>query len=108
MSIVLTILFGFIILLISQKSSYALGFVLGGTVSILNFRLMAISLSRNLKKNNGKFAIGASAGYMLRYAIYGIVLVLSVRNDNLNFVTVAFGFLVIKISVIASVYFQRI
>jgi len=96
-----------IFLVTGSFTPYASGYVLGGLVSVLNFHLMVLSLTMSLKKSKKSSAFGASAGYFLRYAIYGLILIKSIQTDDLNFLMVALGFFVIKISVISSVFFQR-
>lgn len=88
---------------VKDPKPYALGFLVGGLVSVLNFRLMVMTLNKSIRRSAESAVSVVSSNYYLRYLIYGLVLVLAVKQGSMNYVAVAAGFLVVKAVVILSV-----
>ncbi len=88
---------------VKDPKPYALGFLVGGLVSVLNFRLMVMTLNKSIRRSAESAVSVVSSNYYLRYLIYGLVLVLAVMQGSMNYVAVAAGFLVVKAVVILSV-----
>lgn len=100
------IIVGAMFFFLKEPRSYVLGYMIGALVSIINFRLLSLSLIRAI--NNAKTSVRVfSFGFLLRYTIYGIVLILSVHEKSINLITLIAGFLVVKIVVMLGVNFQR-
>lgn len=96
------------LLALKEPRSYAIGYLIGSFVSIVNFRLLSFSLIRAVKNSGKNAAPVISFSYLLRYMIYGVVLVLSVHTDSVSFITVAAGLLVVKVVVMLGVNFQQL
>lgn len=89
-------------LIMKNPKPFALGFLVGGLVSVLNFRLMVMTLNKAIRRSAGNAVTVVSSNYYLRYLIYGLVLIIAVKG-SMNYVAVAAGFLVVKAVVIISV-----
>ena len=90
-------------LIMKNPKPFALGFLVGGLVSVLNFRLMVMTLNKAIRRSAGNAVTVVSSNYYLRYLIYGLVLIIAVKQGSMNYVAVAAGFLVVKAVVIISV-----
>ena len=90
-------------LIMKNPKPFALGFLVGGLVSVLNFRLMVMTLNKAIRRSAGNAVTVVSSNYYLRYLIYGLVLIIAVKQGSMNYVAVAAGFLVVKAVVIVSV-----
>lgn len=91
------------ILLITSNFTKAmlLGLVFGTIIAGLNFRLLAISISKAVNMPASKAQIYSSAQYMLRMFIVFIVLLVSAKAPYLEILTVALGLLSTKFVILS-------
>lgn len=101
------ILAGLIFFIMENPRTYVLGLLIGSLTGILNFRLMAVSLSKTVELSIKVATPVFSLGSLLRFLIYALVLILAVQSNSFSIVTVTMGFLVVKLVVVFSVIFQR-
>lgn len=101
------ILAGMMFFLIENPRPYVLGLMVGSLAGVINFRLMAMSLSKSVKLSAKAATPVFSLTSLLRYLVYTLVLVLAVQTHAFNIVTVTMGFLIVKLVIISSVVFQR-
>lgn len=81
--------------MISKTIIVSLGF--GSIYAILNLRLLSLALEKALKMAPSRAQIYASSQYFLRMALTGVVILLALKADYLN-----------PISVIAPMFFPKI
>jgi F0F1-type ATP synthase assembly protein I len=84
-----------LVCLFYRNLSYALGFLLGGTACIINFRLMVKSFEGLfINTNNTKAFFN---GYSLRLIIVTVVLAAAIKLESINLVTTVIGILTINL-----------
>lgn len=88
----------FVMIFFSERIPLALGFLLGGGLSIVFFRLMYLNILIALGKSEAKARRFITINYFLRYIIYGLVLVIAAKTEFFNIFTTALGFFNIKIA----------
>lgn len=86
-----------VLLFFDDKIPLALGFVLGGGLSIIFFRLLYLNILIAISKSEDKAKRYITINYILRYIIYGIVLYLAGKLSVFNIFTCAIGLLTIKL-----------
>lgn len=79
----------------------ALGIIIGGVMSVLNFRLMAISAVQIVDLKDPVVARGrAVVKYLIRYALAGGVLYVAFITPEISFAAVAVGLLLVKYAIL--------
>ncbi len=78
------------------------GFTLGGMFSMLNFRLLALSVERAVTMPERKAAVHAVSGYCIRYFLTGAVILIALKSDYINTVATITGILLIKIIILVN------
>lgn len=86
---------------------HILSFIFGGGISILNFKLMDITVNRAVQMSPGKAQSYSTRHYMIRYFIYFVVLLVAGKADYLNFVTTMLGLLSIKMVITISAIIEK-
>lgn len=67
-----------------EDLSVVKGLIFGALISILNFHLLAVVSERALNKNSGQIQTMMVINYLIRYAIYGITLLVAVKTPDIN------------------------
>lgn len=101
-NIIFTAVIEVVLLLVFLKNPWdkMLGFLLGSCTSMFFLWLMYRDLDKSLDFG-GKFARRkAVTGYLFRYLIYALLLVLAAKSPYLNFYTTALGFLTMKVVIV--------
>ncbi|MCR1900209.1 ATP synthase subunit I [Irregularibacter muris] len=98
---------GFVILVIgslfhSDPIPLIVGIVFGLILSLLNFRLLYITLNKAVQLPPGKAQVYASSRYMIRYLITGIVLFVSIQAPYINVLGTIMGLLLLKTMIMIS------
>ncbi|AHM55688.1 hypothetical protein EAL2_c03850 [Peptoclostridium acidaminophilum DSM 3953] len=75
------------------------GLLFGSTISILNFRLLALSVTKALEMSPGKAQIYASSRYLIRMVITGAVIVVSLKAPYISTIGTIVGLLSAKLAV---------
>ena len=99
--IILTIIF--IPSLIFGTFKFALGVLLGGFISILNFYWMERSLRRVFEKLTGNVKGAVVFRYFIRLALTAIVLFFLISNDTVNIIGLIIGLSVVVITIVVTV-----
>lgn len=86
---------------------HILSFIFGGGISVLNFKLMDITVKKAVQMPPGKAQSYSTRHYMIRYFIYFIVLLVAGKADYLNFITTMLGLLSIKMVITISAIFEK-
>ncbi len=86
-------------------SIYGLAF--GSIFSMLNFRLLALTIEKAVKMEPSKAQAYAAGTYFVRYILTGVILVVAFKADYLNPLTVILGILLIKIVILIDNIFVK-
>ena len=76
--------------------SMILGLIFGTIIAILNFRLLAVSVTKVVSMPSTKAQIYASSQYLIRMIITAVVLFVAATAPHLNIFTTAIGLLSTK------------
>lgn len=100
------IIIGIMFIGLKDAKPYVLGFIFGTTIGILGFKLIEKTTGKAVTMEPSK-AYGYSVfHYFIRYIIYAVVLIIAALADYLNFLTVVFGLLMIKIVIVTSAFYN--
>jgi hypothetical protein len=99
--IILTIIF--VPSLIFGTFKFALGVLLGGFISILNFYWMERSLRRVFEKLTGNVKGAVFFKYFIRLGLTAIVLYFLISNDTVNIIGLIIGLSVVVITIVVTV-----
>ena len=75
-----------------RYSPAVLGIVFGTLISVLNFNLLAKTTEKIAGMDPQRAQMKVTVNYIIRYAIYGIVLFISIKAPYLNPIGTAAGF----------------
>lgn len=87
---------GILFMVSEDPAPLVAGWVFGSVVSMLMFKLMYLTLLQVVEKEEGKASRFAAFHYLLRYLLYGAVLVVAAKAEYLHLVTTFFGLLSVK------------
>ncbi|QXM06713.1 ATP synthase subunit I [Crassaminicella indica] len=82
------------------------GLVFGTFISMLNFRLLALTLEKAVHMIPRQAQLYASSRYFIRYIISGIVIFIGIKAEYLNVIGVIIGLVMIKIIILATNLFN--
>lgn len=85
------------LLLFDDKLPIILGFVIGGGLAIVFFRIIYLIIIVALGKTESKAKRFITINYVIRYIIYAFVLYLGHKTGYYNIFSTALGFLTIKL-----------
>ncbi len=80
---------------------FALGILIGGFISIVNFYWMEKSLRGAFGKKTGSIKGFIMAKYFLRLALTGVILYFLITNETVNVIGLIIGLSVVIINIIA-------
>ena len=80
-----------------ETISIILGVVFGSVIAILNFRLLALTMEKAVDMSPGKAQVYTTSRYFLRMFIIGVVIFVSVKNQNINVIGTILGLIGTKI-----------
>lgn len=89
---------------VENYSPAALGIIFGTLISILNFNLLAKTTEKIAGMTPQQAQMKVTINYVIRYGIYGIVLVISIKAPYLNPIGTVAGLL----TCIAALYITQI
>lgn len=93
------------LLLFREPVPYILGLALGGLANIIAFKVLEMNTKKAVNMPEGKAKSHATLNYFIRYAIYGIVLVIAAKVEQVEFISAIVGLFVVKIVIISdSIY----
>lgn len=87
-------LFG--ILIFDPWTYFLRGLIFGTLIALLNFRLLALTVEKSVLLPPNRAQIYAGTRYIIRYIINGIVLVVSLKAENINVLGTIIGIVSIK------------
>lgn len=90
-----------LILLISNSVKEMItGLLFGSIISVLNFRLLAISLQKAVNYSAGKAQVYSSSQYTIRMFIVTVVLFVSVKSPHISIIGTTIGLLSTKFAIL--------
>ncbi|MCC5909657.1 MAG: ATP synthase subunit I [Clostridiaceae bacterium] len=94
------------LLLISPALPFLIGLLFGTIISILNFRLLYLTVNKAVTMREAQAKIYAASRYMLRYFVVGIVLYISIKADYINILGTILGIITLKIVILKKELFN--
>lgn len=89
-----------ILLLSNSVKEMVTGLLFGSIISVLNFRLLAISLEKAVNYSVGKAQAYTSAQYSVRMFIIAVVLFVSVKSPHISIIGTTIGLLSTKFAIL--------
>lgn len=102
------ILIGISFFVFKEPKQYVYGIVFGSTINVLNFRLMSITLAKSTQMNPKSIMGYVMGNYIIRYIIYGVVLIIAAKADYINLFTTILGFFMVKLVIISDTFIDLI
>lgn len=89
-----------ILLLSNSPKEMITGLLFGSIISVLNFKLLAISLQKSVNYSVGKAQAYSSAQYSVRMFIVAVVLFVSVKSAHISVIGTTIGLLSTKFAIL--------
>lgn len=99
-AITAAIFIGFFFILAGQIS-VGKGLILGTIFSIINFIIMGETLPHRIGKSNNKTFFLSLGSIFLRYILLAVPLLIAVKFEQYNFISVIFGIFMIQLFILA-------
>lgn len=106
-SIISLLIIGIIAFIFKNPKPIILGYIFGAIISILGFKLLHNTISKAVEMSPGRATAYSTVHYMLRFAIYFVVLLVAALADYLNFPAAILGLLMVKIVILGSGIFDK-
>lgn len=108
-SIILIAIISLIILVaFKNPKPYIYGLLFGSIINLLNFRLMYLSTRKAMSLNISRAQRHAVTNYFIRYMIYAIVLIVSIKAEYLSMYTVILGFFTVKLVILSDAFYDTV
>lgn len=92
-------------LLILQRYNLSTGILIGTLVSIVNFKLLARDVVKKTSQSTQMMFFRISGGYILRYGLMAIALIIAAKKGVYYFLGVAIGLFAIRIAIFIDTFF---
>ncbi|MDR5659719.1 ATP synthase subunit I [Serpentinicella sp. ANB-PHB4] len=86
---------------------FVVGMLFGTIIAILNFRLLYITLNKALNMSDSKAKFYAASRYLIRYALTGIVIYISIIRPHIHVLGTIIGLITIKFVIIKKGLFNN-
>lgn len=106
--IIIVVALAIIALAFKEPKPYLYGMFFGSAINLLNFRLMYLSTKKAMSLNMKGAQVHIVINYLIRYMIYGLVLIVAVKADYLSLYTVIAGLFVVKIVILSDAFYDTI
>jgi hypothetical protein len=106
-AITAAIFVGLLLILAGQKP-VGKGLILGTVFSIVNFILMAQMLPHRIGKSKNKTFFLSFGSMVFRYFLLAVPLVIAIKFDQYNFISVVFGIFMVQFVILADHLFSLI
>lgn len=101
------VIIGISFFLFKEPKPIVYGYIFGGIISILGFKLLDTTINKAVNMTPNKASVYSTVHYMLRYLIYFIVLAVAALADYLNFPATIAGLLSVKFVIVVSGIFDK-
>ncbi len=92
------IIIGILLATSTFNKAAVLGLLLGSVFSVINFRLLAITIEKAVEMDPGRAQMYAGTRYMVRLLITGTIVLLALKAPYLNVITTLVGLFLSKIA----------
>lgn len=92
------IIIGILFATSTYSKAMLLGLLLGSVFSVINFRLLAITIEKAVEMNPGRAQIYAGSRYTIRLVITAAVLILALKAPYIDFIGAITGLFLSKIA----------
>jgi asparagine N-glycosylation enzyme membrane subunit Stt3 len=99
-AIIIAIFVGLFFILAGQKP-IGKGLILGTIFSIINFIIMGEALPLRIGKSNNKIFLLSLGSIFFRYILLAVPLIIAVKFEQYNFISVIFGIFMIQLFILA-------
>ncbi|MFZ7133024.1 MAG: ATP synthase subunit I [Eubacteriales bacterium] len=99
---IITIILSFFSLWMEQPIAFILGLFFGLVFSVLNFRLLELTIQKSMRMHPAKAQSYVSTRYFLRYILTGGIIYVSISNPAIDILGTMIGLLIIKFVIIGS------
>ncbi|WKY47941.1 ATP synthase subunit I [Eubacteriaceae bacterium ES3] len=86
--------------LITGSLYFVIGVLVGGSFSVLNFKLLQYTLEKSVKMPPGKAQTYIQTRYMLRYLLTGVVIYIAIVIPYIDVIGLILGLIANKLSVL--------
>ena len=87
--------------IIAGQKPIGKGLILGTIFSIINFIIMGETLPLRIGKSNNKTFLLSLGSILFRYILLSVPLIIAVKFDQYNFISVIFGIFMIQLFILA-------
>lgn len=105
---VLLIGVGLSFFLSKEPMPYIYGFIFGGSISILGFKLLEQSNKKAVKMNEASARTYMVVNYLLRYITYGVMLMVSAKADYISLTTAVISLFIIKAVIVSDAIYDTV
>ena len=84
------------------------GQVFGMIMSVLNFRLLSLTLQTAIKMEPAKAQVYAGSRYVIRFLLMGVVLFISIKADYINVLGTIIGLISLKLIILITQVFNNL
>jgi len=102
------ILSGIFLIFSPNPKEYIYGLAFGTSINVLNFKLMAITFEKAVNMPQNRVMPYIMSQYLIRYIIYGIVLIVSAVADYISLYTAILGLFMVKIVILSTSFYDMI
>ncbi|RBP37803.1 ATP synthase subunit I [Garciella nitratireducens] len=104
---------GFILVIVlclftSDPMTIILGVAFGLTLSLLNFRLLYLTLNKAIQMSPKKAQVYTTSRYFIRYILVGLCIYISLKAPYINVVGTIIGLLLLKMVIYLSNFFNSL
>ncbi|KDR94810.1 ATP synthase I chain [Peptoclostridium litorale DSM 5388] len=92
------IIIGILFATYTYSKAMLLGLLLGSVFSVINFRLLAITIEKVVEMDPGRAQIHAGTRYTIRLVITAAVLILALKAPYIDFIGAIIGLFLTKIA----------
>ena len=96
-----------ICLALTLRTDWILGYIFGTSISLLMFRLLAVTVDGAIKKGFDGARALVFKRYLIRYLIYGLVLYVALHRSYLNFLAVLIGLFMVKFIILGETLYKK-
>jgi len=99
-------IFAGLFLILAGQKPVGKGLILGTIFSIVNFILMAQMLPHRIGKSKNKTFFLSFGSIFLRYFLLAVPLIIAIKLDQYNFISVVFGIFMVQLVILADHLFS--
>lgn len=95
------------ILLVKPPMPFLTGLLFGTIISLLNFRLLSLTMKKAVEMQPHQAQVYATTRYMIRYFIIGMVLYISIKAEYIHVLGTFLGIITLKFVILKKELFNN-